>query len=83
MYKIDEIISKLQSSLAAAKEATLIGKEAELSPEALTALEETESKIKSTLDQMITLGHRRGAEEPFKASRQLQLDPSRTREQNS
>lgn len=83
MYKIDEIISNLQSSLAAAKEATRIGKQAQLPSEAITALEETEAKIKATLDEMITRGHRSGAEEPFNALRQLQLDPSRTPEPNS
>jgi hypothetical protein len=84
MYKIDEIISNLQSSLAAAKEATRIGKDAELPREAIASLEETEAKIQATLDAMISLGHQRGAEEPFKVRRKP-LDPhsSRKREQNS
>lgn len=45
MYKIDEVISKLELSLAAAKEATRIGKAGDLPREVITALEETQAKI--------------------------------------
>jgi hypothetical protein len=65
MYKIDELISKLQTTLAAAKEATAAAKNADLPSDAIAQVEETEAKIKATLDAMIHLGHRRGAEESF------------------
>jgi hypothetical protein len=82
MYKIDELIAKLQSSLTEAKEASRIGKESNLPADAVKALDETESKIQKTLNDMISLAHQRGAEEPFTV-RKKPLDPSRKREQNS
>ena len=84
MYKIDELISKLQTTLAAAKEATAAAKEGSLPAEAITRVEETEAMIKATLDAMIDLGHQRGAEEKFTVRKQpLELDLSRKREQSS
>ena len=84
MYKIDELISKLQATLAAAKEATAAAKEGNLPAEAITQVEETEAMIKATLDAMIDLGHQRGAEEKFTVRKQpLELDLSRKREQSS
>ncbi len=82
MYKIDELIAKLQSSLTEAKEASRIGKDADLPADAIKALDETESKIQKTLNDMISLAHQRGAEESFTV-RKKPLDPSRKREQNS
>jgi hypothetical protein len=84
MYKIDELISKLQTSLTAATEATIAAKNADLPSEAITQVEETEAKIKATLDAMIHLGHRRGAEESFTVRKKpLDLDLSRKPERNS
>jgi hypothetical protein len=84
MYKIDDLISKLQTTLAAAKESTAAAKNADLPSEAITQVEETEAKIKATLDAMIHLAHRRGAEESFTARKKpLDLDLSRKRERNS
>jgi len=84
MYKIDELIAKLQSSLTDAKEASRIAREADLPADAIKALDETESKIKQTLDEIIRLAHQRGAEEPFTVRKKpLDLDLSRKREQNS
>ena len=81
MYKIDELIAKLQTTLAAAKEATAAAKEADLPADALTKVEETEAQIKATLDSMIDLGHQSGAEEPFTVRRKpLELDLSQKRE---
>ena len=84
MYKIDEIIAKLQASLTEAKEASRIGKEADLPADAIKALDETESKIQKTLNDMISLAHQRGAEESFTVrTKPLDLDLSRKREQSS
>jgi hypothetical protein len=84
MYKIDDLISKLQTTLAAAKEATAAAKNADLPSEAIAQVEETEAKIKATLDSMIDLGHHRGSEERIKVRKKpLDLDLSRKRERNS
>lgn len=84
MYKIDELIAKLQSSLTEAKEAARIGKEANLPADATKALDETESKIQRTLNDMISLAHQRGAEESFTVRKKpFDLDLSRKREPNS
>ena len=81
MYKIDELIAKLQTTLAAAKEATVTAKEADLPGEALSRVQEMEAQVKATLDSMIDLGHQSGAEEPFTVRRKpLELDLSQKRE---
>jgi hypothetical protein len=80
MYKIDELIAKLQATLAAAKEATAAAKNADLPNDALAQVEDTEARIKATLDAMIDLGHQRGSEGRVTVRKKpLEIDPSRTR----
>ena len=81
MYKIDELIGKLQATLAASKEATAAANEADLPADALAKVQEMESQIKATLDSMIDLGHQRGAEGSVRVRKKpLELDLSRKQE---
>jgi len=80
MYKIDIAIDTLRASLDSLRKGRAAAEEAQVPVDQVLALEQMETSLAATIDELQQMGLSRGAEEKFTVPKALQLDLSRKQE---